>query len=222
LGAFTLTGHSGDLIELRSTIDGTWWNIDPQGSRNVSYVNVKDSNNVNLIVINANNSLDSGHNVNWFFDVETIITDTEIEEATQIVDDISDIGVEIADATLQVTDLNSPEPELISLSTGESLVSSTDSSGAEEPSQQQIIAVQESDSETSAGTAEAGFDYDNLNYEEGERKFKKHYARGKYKTVVILFEGKVVMTPYDTQGPKEEDTVILLPGQNAIQKGEVN
>ncbi|MCK5591548.1 MAG: hypothetical protein KAI72_06300, partial [Candidatus Pacebacteria bacterium] len=64
-GTLTLTGQSGSLISLRSTSDGTQWKIDPQGTRDVNYVDVKDSNNINTTAIAAFLSLDSLNNTNW-------------------------------------------------------------------------------------------------------------------------------------------------------------
>lgn len=67
---FTTSGASGSLITLRSSstgTTGTQWNINPQGTRSVSYVDVKDSNNTNATAITANNSTNSGNNTNWSF-----------------------------------------------------------------------------------------------------------------------------------------------------------
>ncbi len=65
-GTLTLTGISGGLIKLRSTVAGSQWKIDPRGTRAVSYVDVKDSNNVNSLIIDPMNSINSGGNINWF------------------------------------------------------------------------------------------------------------------------------------------------------------
>ncbi|MCK4945950.1 MAG: hypothetical protein KAS59_06785, partial [Alphaproteobacteria bacterium] len=65
IGTLTFTGQSGSLITLRSTIDDTQWNIDPQGTRGVNYVDVKDSNNINSTAIMAFLSLDTLNNINW-------------------------------------------------------------------------------------------------------------------------------------------------------------
>ncbi|MCK4945339.1 MAG: hypothetical protein KAS59_03650, partial [Alphaproteobacteria bacterium] len=65
VGTLTLTGQSGSLITLTSTSDGTQWNIDPQGARNVSYVDVKDSHNVNATEIRAFYSVDNLNNIDW-------------------------------------------------------------------------------------------------------------------------------------------------------------
>jgi len=65
-GALTLTGQAGSNIVLKSSASGTQWKIDPQGSRTVRRVDVKDSNNINATSIAAANSTDSGNNTNWF------------------------------------------------------------------------------------------------------------------------------------------------------------
>lgn len=63
-----LKGISGRVLSLRSTLAGNYWYIDPQGVREVSFVNVEDSYNKNSVIINATESIDSGNNVNWSFD----------------------------------------------------------------------------------------------------------------------------------------------------------
>ncbi len=66
MSTWTLTGASGKLLTLRSTASGTQWSVDPQGSRNISFVDVKDSNNINTTIINPSSSTDSGNTTNWF------------------------------------------------------------------------------------------------------------------------------------------------------------
>ncbi len=73
----TLTGASGSLLKLRSTSAGTQWKIDPQGTRNISFVDVQDSNNTNIAVIGPTSSTDNGNNTNWFI-TETTATPTPI------------------------------------------------------------------------------------------------------------------------------------------------
>jgi hypothetical protein len=53
------------------------------------------------------------------------------------------------------------------------------------------------------------------------KKYLKSYAAGKYRTVVIVFEGRVVFSPYDEEGIKEKETVALTAGQQTSQTGEV-
>ena len=73
-GNLTLAGTDGllsdDVLSLRSTSGGTQWRIDPQGNRSVSYLDVRDSNNINATAIDAgnNNNTNSGNNTNWTFD----------------------------------------------------------------------------------------------------------------------------------------------------------
>ncbi len=71
-GATTLQGASGALLSLRSSSSGTQWQFDPQGTRNISFVDVKDSRNTNAtsIVTAGNNITDSGNNTGWSFQPE--------------------------------------------------------------------------------------------------------------------------------------------------------
>jgi hypothetical protein len=63
----TFTGTSASRILLRSTTSGTRWDIDPQATRSVNYVDCQDSYNRNATVITAAYSKDSGNNINWDF-----------------------------------------------------------------------------------------------------------------------------------------------------------
>ncbi|HLB32207.1 MAG TPA: fibronectin type III domain-containing protein, partial [Patescibacteria group bacterium] len=66
-GALTLNGAAGQLLSLRSSSDGTYWNIVNTGDTEaVSYVDVKDSNNTGS-TISATDSTNSDHNVGWSF-----------------------------------------------------------------------------------------------------------------------------------------------------------
>jgi hypothetical protein len=66
----TLTGVSSNLLRLRSSSNGTQWNINPQGTRTIEYLDVKDSNNINasVIAVNGLNITDSLNNTNWGFE----------------------------------------------------------------------------------------------------------------------------------------------------------
>ncbi len=59
----TLTGASGNYLRLRSSIDGTRWSINPQGTWTVNFLDVKDSNSSTSITLT--NWTDSGNNSNW-------------------------------------------------------------------------------------------------------------------------------------------------------------
>jgi hypothetical protein len=67
--ALTLEGAAGQLLSLRSSTDGTQWNINPGGTRTIGYLDVKDSKNINAEDIDARgtNSVDSGNNIKWKF-----------------------------------------------------------------------------------------------------------------------------------------------------------
>ena len=65
-GVFTANGAPGNLITLRSTIDGSRWNINPQGTWTVSYIDIKDCTNMNIADIAPIGSVDSGNTTRWF------------------------------------------------------------------------------------------------------------------------------------------------------------
>ncbi|HSX48736.1 MAG TPA: hypothetical protein VLE44_00575 [Candidatus Saccharimonadales bacterium] len=67
-GALNLQGSGADKLSLRSSVNGSAWKINPQGSRALSSLDVKDSNNINTTtMICGNNCIDSGNNTNWSF-----------------------------------------------------------------------------------------------------------------------------------------------------------
>jgi hypothetical protein len=65
----TLAGAASNMLSLRSTQTGTQWNIDPQATRTISYLDVKDSGNINATAIDATDGThsDGGNNTNWTF-----------------------------------------------------------------------------------------------------------------------------------------------------------
>jgi hypothetical protein len=65
----TLTGVSGGILSLNSSSIPLQWNIDPQGTRNITYANVTNSHNVNANTILAGdaNNTDLGNNLGWDF-----------------------------------------------------------------------------------------------------------------------------------------------------------
>jgi hypothetical protein len=67
LNNLTFQGADGNLLALRSTVDGQSWYIDPQGTRNISYVDIKDMYNINFVHIVVLNSVDSGNNTKVSF-----------------------------------------------------------------------------------------------------------------------------------------------------------
>jgi len=63
--------------------------------------------------------------------------------------------------------------------------------------------------------------YNFLSYVEGEKKYKKHYLKGEYRTTVIVFEGRVVVVPYDERGIKIDKIKTISAGQSVVHSGEV-
>jgi len=58
----------GNLLSLRSSSNGAQWSIDPKAARTVEYLNVKDSNNTNLLNIQCvTGCVDSQNNTKWIF-----------------------------------------------------------------------------------------------------------------------------------------------------------
>ncbi|MFC1570680.1 DUF2341 domain-containing protein, partial [Candidatus Omnitrophota bacterium] len=71
-GTLTLRGTSDDLLTIESSQGGVQWNIDPEGARDLDYLVVKDSNNINfqpISLITAADVTDGGNNTNWIFDL---------------------------------------------------------------------------------------------------------------------------------------------------------
>ncbi|MEX1997651.1 MAG: fibronectin type III domain-containing protein [Candidatus Andersenbacteria bacterium] len=74
----TLNGAASNLLSLRSSTDGTQWRIDPQGTRTISYLDVKDSNNLNATAIACSTGcVSSGNNTNWTISTATRTWDGE-------------------------------------------------------------------------------------------------------------------------------------------------
>ncbi len=71
-GALTLSGTSTASLSLASSVPGTQWRIDPQGTRSLSYLSVRDSNNINSTAITAGGLTNAGNNSGWNFDAPTI------------------------------------------------------------------------------------------------------------------------------------------------------
>jgi hypothetical protein len=62
LSVLILQGASDNLLFLRSSEEGTYWNLDIQGAYSISYADIEDLNNISSTSIIARNSRDSGHN----------------------------------------------------------------------------------------------------------------------------------------------------------------
>ncbi len=91
VGDLTFQGSAGNLLKLRSLLPSNQWLIDPRGNRDIQYVDVMESNNVNATDIYAGvgGNIDSGGNSGWDFSAPTptptltpTITDTPTDTAT--------------------------------------------------------------------------------------------------------------------------------------------
>ena len=81
---------------------------------------------------------------------------------------------------------------------------------------------EEEDTDTGVSDESGDSDiYFTIEYEQGGSKYDLHYKKGKYRTVVILFEGKVVATPYDEQGPKTDKEKVLVGSGRISHSGEI-
>ncbi|MFA5500449.1 MAG: hypothetical protein WC404_05170, partial [Candidatus Omnitrophota bacterium] len=61
-----------------------------------------------------------------------------------------------------------------------------------------------------------GFDYSVI-YHEEDKKYKSRYVQGRYRTVVIVFEGKVLTAPYSEKGVDEKQGVMVTAGNRVSQ-----
>jgi hypothetical protein len=72
LNNLVLQGASDNLLSLRSTQDVQYWYINPQGTRSVSFVEIKNMHNLSPIIVIITNSTDSGYNDNVHFGNECV------------------------------------------------------------------------------------------------------------------------------------------------------
>ena len=85
LGKLTLKGADvSNRLALRSSSSPTQWQIDPQGTRDLAFLDVKDSKNMNAVVINAagTGSIDSTNNTQWAITAPTISSVTLAADGT--------------------------------------------------------------------------------------------------------------------------------------------
>ena len=78
--ALTLTGTSGNLIDIDSTSSGSLFYIMLNGTASADYVDVRDSlvDGTGTIPIGATNSVDTGNTFNWFTGLDWYSTTTRI------------------------------------------------------------------------------------------------------------------------------------------------
>ena len=67
-GTMNLQGAAGQPLSLRSSQAGTQWLLNPVGSRTISYLDVKDSDNIGITILTKGFAItDSGNNTGWAF-----------------------------------------------------------------------------------------------------------------------------------------------------------
>jgi len=72
---WTFSGNSSTPHELRSSNPGEYWYIDPQGEVTLSYLDVEDSNNINVSTVYCTTGCIEGtNNVNWLFELPVVLT----------------------------------------------------------------------------------------------------------------------------------------------------
>jgi hypothetical protein len=59
-----------------------------------------------------------------------------------------------------------------------------------------------------------------LNYDEEEKKYKK--PTYKYRTIVIVFEGTVIVAPYDARGTKYDEAIVVNAKQRFVIEKEID
>ena len=70
---FSVTGASGNLVTLNSSIPGTQFNLlKPTGTANLNYLNIQDSNATAGFFCNYN-SVNSGNNTGWNFTSPSVV-----------------------------------------------------------------------------------------------------------------------------------------------------
>jgi len=97
-GTMTLTGAVSNLLTLVTSSSGTQWEIDPQSTRTIEYLDVSYSNNVNSTEITtANlNVEDSGNNTGWIFDaIAPTITNISSDTANGLYGDGKVIDIDV-------------------------------------------------------------------------------------------------------------------------------
>jgi len=57
--------------------------------------------------------------------------------------------------------------------------------------------------------------------EEEKAKWGKKYAKGKYKTVVVVFEGSVALAEYDEMGPEYKNATMVKGGEKFEKEAEI-
>ena len=149
--------------------------------------------------------LDAGSSIDEMIDVsggaagEDVVIDDPVFEETSDAgsSDAASSGAVVIDDILSSDPSESADdPESQSRTQGASLQSGADQGAGDDPS----------------NTEDSFFDF-SLLWEEGDTKYSKYYKDGKYKTSVIVYEGRVAVGTYDEKGADYGNKDFVLPGQ---------
>lgn len=221
-GTLTLTGQSGNLIRLRSSVEGIWWHINSQGTRSVSYVDVKDSKNTNSQVIDPSSSTDSGNNINWFVVIEVPETEVEVQPDLPEPEAPEDIEIEApeeVDSDGEVV-IESSEEETSSevvvqiTEEEESVEDATVEEESEEETTEESTLIETLEEEVASEETPEGEKNYFTNLGGDARYYKSFYRDGMYCTTVMVYEGEVKVYPYNEDGPKYDEAVTLTTGES--------
>ncbi|MBI4706952.1 MAG: hypothetical protein HY761_03380 [Candidatus Omnitrophica bacterium] len=237
INQLTLTGAAGNLIKIRSTTTGTQAKINPQGLgllRNVSFVDVKDSNNINGTTINPLTSTDSGNTLNWFPVASSSegegLTEGQRDEATRQADDNYGIG------SAETPGPGQGLPDDVAMASGSDLVSEVEynqygfdntnyEEGDEEgPKYAEEKLLTSGQSATEEGTIpeaekekQAGYGFDIIKLEQQTNKYAKSYIPAKYRSKITAIKGEFDVSPYnESKGADYKNKTILKQGENLI------
>ncbi|MCH7505074.1 hypothetical protein IID04_05540, partial [PVC group bacterium] len=192
-GDLALTGEVGDLLALNATAD--WIFIINGALATADNVSVSFSDASGGLLIDASmGSFDGGSNLNWNFG-----------GSAPVVPELPEILIPEVIALLGDASSPSYEDTLEDVQTSFAALFETES---------EVTVSYDAGSKTmiiSRGTeSRSEKDYFIIDYKDG-KKWKKRYIHAKYRTVIIIYEGKVVEAPYDENGPDDEKETVLTP-----------
>jgi len=208
-GVLTLTGAKGNPIILRSTIDGIQWKLDPQGTWNVSYVDVKDSVNLNSADINPIGIIDSGNTVRW---APIVVPEAEDPETPEEGESEEPVEIDLGDDSEEETAVEAEEESVETEEISEEIFEEVEEEAKEVAEEVEEMNLLEDDSDDS----DAGENFDN--WAQGDNYEKRFYEKDVYRTTVICFEGRVLVAEYDESGVNYEsqNVIDLTDGQKTV------
>lgn len=104
-GNMMLKGTSSSTLTLQSNLPDSQWKLEVQGTSDVEYLDVQDSNNIgNVIQASGRNIIDSGNNLGWNFN-NPVVTDISIANSTNgnTNDSTPTINFNVSDPTITDT-----------------------------------------------------------------------------------------------------------------------